>query len=107
MSKLLCDFYKTWIFQKSPSRTFYCIYAPHILILYSQVEESASKDDLLAMDESAKTGTFFTVAKPSTKNKAAVFTLNNRNSVLNKDLEAPLIVTHTAEEKNEKVEFYS
>lgn len=63
-----------------------------------QFEESATKDDLIGNEEvGAKTSLFH---KTSFKHKSTVFTIGNRGDVLTTQLDAPIIIPHSAQ-KNE------
>jgi len=64
-----------------------------------QFEESASRDDLLGAEESQTKGFFF---KPSLKNKTTVFSVGVRDEVLTSELEAPIIVPHAGQNKDQR-----
>ena len=66
-----------------------------------QFDEVADKDDLMGVEENSKRG-FFS-GRPSLKNRSTIFTLGNRGDVLTKDLEAPIIVPHAAQDSKSKV----
>lgn len=89
MSKVYFSYFKTYV-----SR-----------IMKLQYEESADKDDLMAIEDTAKRG-FFS-AKSSLKNRSTTFTLGNRAKVLTTDLEAPAIVPHASQKKDERYPFES
>lgn len=55
-----------------------------------------------AEDNAPRRGFFST--KPSLKNRSTVFSLGNRGSIL-EELEAPIIVPHTAKDGNKEVKF--
>lgn len=59
-----------------------------------QYEESAGKDDLIGHEEVGQRGLFH---KASLKNKSTVFTIGNRGDVLTSQLEAPIIIPHSAQ----------
>ncbi|KAL1124178.1 hypothetical protein AAG570_001948 [Ranatra chinensis] len=61
-------------------------------------EEGATKDDLMGIEESGPRGLLF--HKSSLKQKNTVFTIGNRGEVLTTQLEAPIIIPHSAQ-KNE------
>lgn len=58
-------------------------------------EESATKDDLMGIEDTATRSLF----NKSLKHKATVFTIGHRDEVLAQQLEAPILVPHT-ESKN-------
>lgn len=68
-----------------------------------QFEELATKDDMMAVDDSAKKG-FFS-SKTPLKNRSTVFTLGNRGDVLTTELEAPIIVPHAAQKSDHRYTF--
>lgn len=61
-------------------------------------EEVPDKDDTLGSDDNlkSKSSLLFASSKPSLKNRSTIFTLGDRGKVLTTDLEAPLLVPHTA-----------
>lgn len=65
-------------------------------------DDQADKDDLMAADDTAKTKTSIFSGKTSMKNRSSVFTLGERANLLTNDLEAPLIVPHTAQKSDLK-----
>lgn len=67
-----------------------------------QLEEAASKEDLLGAEETQAKGFFF---KPSLKNKTTVFSVGNRGDVLAQELEAPIIVPHAQQKTEQKYPF--
>ncbi|VDN58687.1 unnamed protein product [Dracunculus medinensis] len=79
--------------------TYFKSYASRLFKL--QLADAASKDDLLGAEDTIKTGRFFT-AKPMLRNRATVFSLGTRDSLLSMDLMAPLIVPHVAMQSNQK-----
>lgn len=89
MSKVYFSYFKTYV-----SR-----------LLKVQYEEAPDKDDLIAVEDTAKRGFFST--KASIKNRATTFTLGSRASVLTADLEAPVIVPHAAQDNNKRFSFES
>lgn len=56
----------------------------------------ADKDDLLGTEDSRKTSMFSTRSAQMKKMAKAVFSLGNRGTTLTSELEAPVIVPHTA-----------
>lgn len=65
-----------------------------------QFEEAASKEDLLGASESSNRGFF---SKSSLKQKNTVFTIGNRGDILNNQLEAPVIIPHSAHQHETRV----
>ncbi|XP_076353464.1 vacuolar protein sorting 52 isoform X4 [Tachypleus tridentatus] len=68
-----------------------------------QFEETADKDDLMGVEDTARKSIFST--KPSLKNKATTFTLGDRGNILTTDLESPILVPHTAQKNETKYTF--
>ncbi len=58
----------------------------------------------ICMETSLTLGGRFFSAKPALKNRSTVFTVGNRGSVLNQDLEASIIVPHAAQKGEQKVQ---
>lgn len=58
-----------------------------------QFEEGATKDDLMGVEDTAGRGIFH---KTTLKHRGTVFSIGNRGEVLASQLEAPIIVPHTA-----------
>ncbi|XP_033335141.1 vacuolar protein sorting 52 [Megalopta genalis] len=58
-----------------------------------QFEERASKDDLMGVEDTIGRGIFH---KTPLKHRGTVFSIGNRGDVLTSQLEAPIIVPHTA-----------
>ncbi|XP_014476190.1 PREDICTED: vacuolar protein sorting-associated protein 52 homolog [Dinoponera quadriceps] len=58
-----------------------------------QFEEKASKDDLMGVEDTAGRSMFH---KTTLKHKGTVFSIDTRGEVLSSQLEAPIIVPHTA-----------
>ncbi|XP_012256870.2 vacuolar protein sorting-associated protein 52 homolog [Athalia rosae] len=58
-----------------------------------QFEEAATKDDLMGVEDTAGRGIFH---KTILKHRGTVFSIGTRGEVLNSQLEAPIIVPHTA-----------
>ncbi|XP_076242693.1 vacuolar protein sorting 52 [Calliopsis andreniformis] len=58
-----------------------------------QFEEGATKDDLMGVEDTAGRGIFH---KTTLKHRGTVFSIGNRGEVLTSQLEAPIIVPHTA-----------
>nr|XP_033779875.1 vacuolar protein sorting-associated protein 52 homolog isoform X1 [Geotrypetes seraphini] len=70
-----------------------------------QYKEVAEKDDLMGVEDTAKKGFF---SKPSLKNRNTVFTVGNRaNIITSAELEAPIIVPHTAQKSDVRYPFES
>ncbi|XP_065203374.1 vacuolar protein sorting-associated protein 52 homolog [Planococcus citri] len=67
-----------------------------------QFEEAASKEDLLGASESSNRGFF---SKSSLKQKNTVFTIGNRGDILNNQLEAPVIIPHSAHQQETRYPF--
>ncbi|VDK67799.1 unnamed protein product [Litomosoides sigmodontis] len=65
------------------------------------LDDVATKDDLLGIENAMKTTSIFSL-KSQVRNRATVFSLGNRNSLLSSDLMSPLIVPHTAQQGNER-----
>lgn len=65
-----------------------------------QFEEAATKDDLLGAAETSNRGFF---SKSSLKQKNTVFTIGNRGEILNSQLEAPIIIPHSAQQNEGRV----
>ncbi|XP_043261142.1 vacuolar protein sorting-associated protein 52 homolog isoform X2 [Colletes gigas] len=58
-----------------------------------QFEEGATKDDLMGVEDNIGRGIFH---KTTLKNRGTVFSIGNRGDILASQLEAPIIVPHTA-----------
>ncbi|OAD58437.1 Vacuolar protein sorting-associated protein 52 like protein [Eufriesea mexicana] len=58
-----------------------------------QFEEGATKDDLMGVEDTAGRGIFH---KTTLKHRGTVFSIGSRGDVLNSQLEAPIIIPHTA-----------
>ncbi|KRZ05902.1 Vacuolar protein sorting-associated protein 52 -like protein [Trichinella zimbabwensis] len=82
--------------------TYFKTYASRLMKL--QLDDVATKDDLLGSDDSAKMVNMFSV-RPNVRNRATVFSLGSRMSVLKEDLEAPIIVPHAADQNKQKFQF--
>ncbi|XP_065214394.1 vacuolar protein sorting-associated protein 52 homolog [Planococcus citri] len=67
-----------------------------------QFEEAASKEDLLGASESSNRGFF---SKSSLKQKNTVFTIGNRGDILSNQLEAPVIIPHSAHQQETRYPF--
>lgn len=67
-----------------------------------QFEEAATKDDLLGAAETSNRGFF---SKSSLKQKNTVFTIGNRGEILNSQLEAPIIIPHSAQQNEGRYPF--
>uniref|UniRef100_A0A1B6C1U5 Vacuolar protein sorting-associated protein 52 homolog n=1 Tax=Clastoptera arizonana TaxID=38151 RepID=A0A1B6C1U5_9HEMI len=72
--------------------SYFKSYASRLLKL--QFEEQATKDDLMGIEETGSRGLFH---KSSLKQKNTVFTIGNRGEVLTSQLEAPIIIPHSAQ----------
>lgn len=70
------------------------------VLICQQYEEAATKEDLLGASESGNRGFF---SKSSFKQKNTVFTIGNRGDVLNNQLEAPVIIPHSAQQHETRV----
>lgn len=64
-----------------------------ILFTFGKFEERASKDDLMGVEDTAGRGMFH---KTTLKHKGTVFSIDKRDEVLSTQLEAPIIIPHTA-----------
>lgn len=64
-----------------------------IQLFFCKFEERASKDDLMGIEDTASRGIFH---KTTLKHKGTVFSIDTRGEVLSSQLEAPIIVPHTA-----------
>lgn len=62
-------------------------------ITHCQFEEAATKDDLMGVEDTAGRGLFH---KSTLRHRGTVFSIGSRGDVLNSQLEAPIIVPHTA-----------
>ncbi|KAK6623627.1 hypothetical protein RUM43_009479 [Polyplax serrata] len=63
-------------------------------------EESATKDDLMGIEDNVSRGSLF--HKTTLKHKSTVFTIGNRGDILTTQLEAPVIVPHAAQKSATK-----
>ncbi|KAL4219562.1 Vacuolar protein sorting-associated protein 52 [Mactra antiquata] len=97
------------------SKVYFSYYKGYLSRLMKlQFEEVAGKDDLMAVDETAKKDilfitkpeSFFT-SKSTLKNRSTVFTVGNRGDVLTTELEAPIIVPHAAQKSENRFTFES
>ncbi|VDN06583.1 unnamed protein product [Thelazia callipaeda] len=84
--------------------TYFKTYTSRLFRL--QLSDAATKDDLLGAEDTMKSSGFFS-SKPQMRNRATVFSLGNRDSLLCSDLMAPLIVPHSAQQANERFQFES
>ncbi|KRX19180.1 Vacuolar protein sorting-associated protein 52 -like protein, partial [Trichinella nelsoni] len=82
--------------------TYFKTYASRLMKL--QLDDVATKDDLLGSDDSTKMVNMFST-RPNVRNRATVFSLGSRMSVLKEDLEAPIIVPHAADQNKQKFQF--
>ncbi|KRY14374.1 Vacuolar protein sorting-associated protein 52 -like protein, partial [Trichinella patagoniensis] len=80
--------------------TYFKTYASRLMKL--QLDDVATKDDLLGSDDSTKMVNMFST-RPNVRNRATVFSLGSRMSVLKEDLEAPIIVPHAADQNKQKI----
>ncbi|XP_069097988.1 vacuolar protein sorting-associated protein 52 homolog [Pleurodeles waltl] len=70
-----------------------------------QYEEVAEKEDLMGVEDTGKKGFF---SKPSLKNRNTIFTLGSRGNVISStELEAPILVPHTAQKSDVRYPFES
>ncbi|VDM33886.1 unnamed protein product [Toxocara canis] len=70
------------------------------------MSDAATKDDLLGAEDAVKATGFFS-SKPQVRNRATVFSLGTRESLLSFDFLAPLIVPHAAQQANERVSAFT
>uniref|UniRef100_A0A8D9B8U8 Vacuolar protein sorting-associated protein 52 homolog n=1 Tax=Cacopsylla melanoneura TaxID=428564 RepID=A0A8D9B8U8_9HEMI len=71
------------------------------LLSKMQFEEVATKDDLMGHDENT-VKSLFHKASSSLKKKGTIFTIGNRGEVLNTQLEAPILIPHSASKNDER-----
>jgi hypothetical protein len=73
-------------------------------LLKLQYDEAATRDDLMGLDDSAARGGagggFF--SKVVVKSKASVFSMGKRVEVLDKLLEAPILIPHSQQKMESK-----
>ncbi|KAK0406157.1 hypothetical protein QR680_018400 [Steinernema hermaphroditum] len=87
------------------SKMFFSYFKTYASRLFKlQMADSATKDDLLGAEDHVKGGGFFST-KPQVRNRATVFSLGARESLLSLDLMAPLIVPHAAQQANERFQY--
>ena len=79
---------------------FFVVSIQKIYACTLQFEEAASKDDLLGASETSIRGFF---SKSSLKQKNTVFTIGNRGDILTSQLDAPVIIPHSAHQKEARV----
>ncbi|CAF0734135.1 unnamed protein product [Brachionus calyciflorus] len=65
-----------------------------------QLEEVAEKDDLLGADDKPKTSIFS--SKPTMRNRSTVFTLGNRFSTIENEIESTIIIPHASQKSDQK-----
>ncbi|VDO20049.1 unnamed protein product, partial [Brugia timori] len=82
--------------------TYFKTYASRLFRLL--LADVANKDDLLGAENTMKTTSLFSL-KSQLRNRATVFSLGNRDSLLSSDLMSPLIVPHVAQQANERFQF--
>ncbi|MCP9265091.1 Vacuolar protein sorting-associated protein 52-like [Dirofilaria immitis] len=82
--------------------TYFKTYASRLFRLL--LADVATKDDLLGVENAVKTNSIFSL-KSQMRNRATVFSLGNRDSLLSSDLMSPLIVPHAAQQANERFQF--
>ncbi|KAK6112916.1 Vps52 / Sac2 family protein [Brugia pahangi] len=82
--------------------TYFKTYASRLFRLL--LADVANKDDLLGAENTVKTTSLFSL-KSQLRNRATVFSLGNRDSLLSSDLMSPLIVPHVAQQANERFQF--
>ncbi len=70
-------------------------------LLKLQFDEAATRDDLMGLDDSAQRSTGF-FSKVAVKSKASVFSMGKRAEVLNKLLEAPILIPHSQQKMDSK-----
>jgi len=69
-----------------------------------QYEELAGKDDLMGVEDNAKTKGFFS-SKTPLKNRSTIFSLGSRGLVISEQLEEPIIVPHAAQKSENRYSF--
>ena len=69
-------------------------------LLKLQFDETATRDDLMGVDDTAQRTTFF--SKVTVKSKASVFSMGKRKDVLDKLLEAPILIPHSQQKMDSK-----
>ncbi|VDP14996.1 unnamed protein product [Soboliphyme baturini] len=87
MSKVLFTYFRTYIGQ----------------LMKLQLDDVATKDDLLGADDSSRSTSIFSTRQ--NPRSATVFTLGTRASVIEGDIEAPIIVPHTAMQNSKRFHF--
>jgi vacuolar protein sorting-associated protein 52 len=65
-----------------------------------KLEEVADKDDLLGSEDKPKTSLFS--SKPTIRNRATVFTLGNRMTLIENELESTVIIPHASLKSDQK-----
>nr|CAB3267647.1 vacuolar protein sorting-associated protein 52 homolog [Phallusia mammillata] len=75
-------------------------------IMKLQFDDTAGKDDLMAVEDSSKKG-FFSSSRPAVRNRSTVFTIGKRDEILKDGLEAAVIVPHAAQKNETKYSFES
>ena len=68
-----------------------------------QLDEVADKEDMLGSEDKPKTSLFS--SKPTMRNRSTVFTLGNRFSIIESDIEASIIIPHASQKSDQKVSF--
>ncbi|XP_057289466.1 vacuolar protein sorting-associated protein 52 homolog [Hydractinia symbiolongicarpus] len=69
-----------------------------------QYEELAGKDDLMGVEDTAKTRGFFSTKTPL-RNRSTIFSLGSRGQVITDLLEEPIIVPHAAQKTEKRYSF--
>lgn len=77
---------RNWCYLNKKKRCYNNLY-------FCKFEEKASKDDLMGVEDTAGRSMFH---KTTLKHKGTVFSIDTRGEVLSSQLEAPIIVPHTA-----------
>jgi hypothetical protein len=68
-----------------------------------KLDEVADKEDMLGSEDKPKTSLFS--SKPTMRNRSTVFTLGNRFSIIESDIEASIIIPHASQKSDQKVSF--
>ncbi|GMT32363.1 hypothetical protein PFISCL1PPCAC_23660 [Pristionchus fissidentatus] len=72
------------------------------------MSDCATKEDLLGAEDTVKSsGLGFFSSKPQVRNRATVFSLGHRQTLVTDDLLAPIIIPHAAQEGGHKFQFES
>ncbi|KAF8386907.1 vps-52 [Pristionchus pacificus] len=72
------------------------------------MSDCATKEDLLGAEDTVKSSALgFFSSKPQVRNRATVFSLGHRQTLVTDDLLAPIIIPHAAQEGGQKFQFES